>query len=151
MSKKNLIEIQKEIVEDFEGLFDWKERYQYLIELGSKLPVLSNEQKIETNKVHGCQSQVWLVYHIENDQLVFAADSDSQIVKGILAILLEVFSQQTAQAIVEAPLDFIETIGLSKHLSMSRSNGLAAMLAKIKDIANTTLLETKKQHPHDEQ
>lgn len=139
MTKKNLIEIQEEITEDFASFFDWKERYQYLIELGSKLPSLANEQKVEANKVHGCQSQVWLVHHFENDHLFLTADSDSQIVKGILAILLEIFSGQTAKDIVDAPLDFIEEMGLSKHLSMNRSNGLAAMLAKIKEIANNAI------------
>lgn len=132
-------ETEKEIIEEFEDFFDWKERYQYLIELGEELPLLQESEKIEENKVHGCQSQVWLVHKVEQEKIIFHADSDSTIVKGILAILLRVFSERTPQEILNAPLDFIEEIGLSKHLSMNRSNGLSAMIAKIKEIAKSNL------------
>lgn len=132
-------ETEKEIIKEFEDFFDWKERYQYLIELGEELPLLQESEKIEENKVHGCQSQVWLVHKVEQEKIIFHADSDSTIVKGILAILLRVFSERTPQEILNAPLDFIEEIGLSKHLSMNRSNGLSAMIAKIKEIAKSNL------------
>lgn len=136
---KNIEVIQNEIIEEFEDFFDWKERYQYLIELGEELPPFPDEQKTEVNKVHGCQSQVWLIYKKTDNRLVFLADSDSQIVKGILSVLLRVFSGQTPLAINNASLEFIEKIGLSKHLSMNRANGLTAMVAKIKEIAQSQL------------
>lgn len=126
---------QDAIVDEFAFFGDWTERYQYLIDLGRKLPPFPQEWKTEANKVHGCQSQVWLVPGGDAHRLEFAASSDSSIVTGLIALLLRVYSGRSAQAILATEPRFIEAIGLAKHLSPTRSNGLAAMLKTIKEFA----------------
>ena len=126
---------QKAIAEEFGFFSDWTERYQYLIDLGRKLPAFPDDGKTETNKVHGCQSQVWLLASGGAEHMVFHAISDSSIVSGLIALLLRVYSGRPAVEILQTEPSFIEAIGLAKHLSPTRSNGLAAMLSTIKQHA----------------
>ena len=130
---------QAEIAEEFAFFGDWTERYQYLIDLGRKLPPFPDALKTEENKVTGCQSLVWLVRSGDARRLEFQAISDSAIVSGLIALLLRVYSGRTAQEILATEPTFIEAIGLAKHLSPTRSNGLAAMLAAIKQQARAAL------------
>ena len=126
---------QNAIVEEFSFFGDWTERYQYLIDLGRKLPPLPEEFKTEAHKVQGCQSQVWLVAGGDSEQLEFRAISDSAIVSGLIALLLRVYSGRSAREIIDTEPGFIEAIGLAKHLSPTRSNGLAAMFKTIREHA----------------
>lgn len=123
---------QAAIAEEFGYFSDWTERYQYLIDLGRKLPAFPDSARIEENKVSGCQSQVWLVASGDSSRLDFRAVSDSSIVSGLVALLLRVYSGRPASEILATEPRFIEAIGLSRHLSPTRSNGLASMLATIK-------------------
>ena len=108
------------------------ERYEYIIELGKSLPVISEQFKTEENSIKGCQSKVWVHAKQEEDKLFFTADSDAILTKGIIAILIRAFSNQSASAILEANTDFIDEIGLKEHLSPTRANGLVSMIKKIK-------------------
>jgi len=126
---------QNAIVEEFSFFSDWTERYQYLIDLGRKLPPLPDELKTEAHKVQGCQSQVWLVASGDSHKLDFHAISDSAIVSGLIALLLRVYSGRSAREIIDTEPGFIEAIGLAKHLSPTRSNGLAAMFKTIREHA----------------
>jgi cysteine desulfuration protein SufE len=126
---------QQDIVEEFAFFGDWTERYQYLIDLGKQLPEFPEDLKTEDYRVHGCQSMVWLVPSGNAEQLHFQATSDSAIVSGLIALVLRVYSDRSAHDIIATEPSFIEAIGLAKHLSPTRSNGLAAMLAKIKAYA----------------
>jgi len=128
-------EIQTEIIEDFSFLPQWDERYAYLIELGQKLAPLDEAYKTEENLVRGCQSTVWLHRECRDGDVYLQADSDSLIVKGLAALLMEVFSGQPAKAILAAELTFFDQTGLNKHLSSPRANGLMAMLEQIKAFA----------------
>nr|WP_199046741.1 SufE family protein [Dyella sp. ASV24] len=130
---------QQDIVDEFAFFGDWTERYQYLIDLGKQLPDFPEDLKIEDYRVHGCQSMVWLVPSGDADKLHFQATSDSAIVSGLIALVLRVYSDRSAHDIVTTEPTFIQAIGLAKHLSPTRSNGLAAMLAKIKAYATATL------------
>jgi len=132
-------EAQDAIAEEFSFFGDWTERYQYLIDLGRKLPPLPEELKTEPNKVQGCQSQVWLVASGDAEHLQFRAISDSAIVSGLIALLLRVYSERSAHEILGTEPHFINTIGLAKHLSPTRSNGLAAMFKRIQDEARTRI------------
>lgn len=125
-------EIQDEIVDEFAFLEDWSEKYKYIIDLGKELKPYPEEHRTEENKVRGCQSQVWLYANPGTDKLQFWGDSDAMIVKGLVSLLLRVFSNQPASDILNADLNFIERIGLGTHLSPTRSNGLAAMAKQIK-------------------
>lgn len=126
---------QQEIAEEFAFLGDWSERYQYLIDLGRQLPPFPEERKTEAWRVHGCQSMVWLVPSGDASCMHFEATSDSAIVSGLIALVLRVYSDRPAAEIVATEPGFIGTIGLAKHLSPTRSNGLTAMLAKLKGYA----------------
>ena len=129
-----------ELIENFEFLGDWEERYRYIIELGRKLPDFDPKNRTEENKVRGCQSQVWLVTddHSENsDLLYFRADSDAHIVRGLLAILLMMFTGKSASAILAVDAkDVFAKLGLDQHLSPSRANGLNAMVQRVRAIAS---------------
>lgn len=128
----NIKEIQNEIVAEFSMFDDWMERYEYIIELGKGLPIIEEHFKTEDNIIKGCQSKVW-VHAEENDgKVVFSADSDAILTKGIIAILIRAFSNQTPAAILEANTDFVDEIGLKEHLSATRANGLVSMIKKIK-------------------
>lgn len=126
---------QQEIAEEFAFFSDWTERYQYLIDLGKQLPAFPEAGKTEAFRVHGCQSMVWLVPSGDATKMHFEAISDSAIVSGLIALVLRVYSDRSAQEIVDTEPQFVATIGLAKHLSPTRSNGLAAMLAKLKNYA----------------
>ncbi len=126
---------QTAIAEEFAFFGDWSERYQYLIDLGRKLPPFPAESKTEQHRLHGCQSMVWIVPSGDASRLDFAAASDSAIVSGLIALALRVYSGRSAREILETEPDFVSAIGLAKHLSPTRSNGFAALLAFIRDTA----------------
>jgi cysteine desulfuration protein SufE len=125
-------DIQNEIVDEFSMFDDWMERYEYMIELGKSLPIIEEKFKTDDNLIKGCQSKVWVNAKLENDKIVFSADSDAIITKGIIAILIRVFSNQTPKAILEADTNFIDEIGLKEHLSPTRANGLVSMIKQLK-------------------
>jgi cysteine desulfuration protein SufE len=125
-------EAQSAIAEEFAFFSDWTERYQYLIDLGRQLAAFPDEWKTEEHRVHGCQSMVWLIPSGDASRMHFDAASDSAIVSGLIALVLRVYSDRSAREIVETEPTFIQDIGLAKHLSPTRSNGLAAMLVKLK-------------------
>ncbi|MCC9072265.1 SufE family protein [Flavobacterium sp. F-65] len=125
-------EIQNEIVEEFSMFDDWMQRYEYIIELGKNLPLIKEEYKTEDNLIKGCQSKVWLQGEQNGDKVVFTADSDAILTKGIIAILIRAFSNQKAEDILKADVDFIDEIGLKEHLSATRANGLVSMIKNIK-------------------
>ena len=127
---------EEELLADFEVFDDWADRYRYLIELGESLPELAAQHKIETNKVHGCQSQVWLVAQKRDGRVFFEADSDSAITRGLIALLVRLFSGTTSDEIAAANLSIIEKLGFAKHLSRSRANGFASMIQMIKRLAS---------------
>lgn len=125
-------EIQNEIVDEFSMFDDWMQRYEYIIDLGKALPLIDEQYKTEENIIKGCQSKVWLNGEQVGDKIVFTADSDAILTKGIIAILIRAFSNQKAADILEADTDFIDEIGLKEHLSPTRANGLVSMIKKIK-------------------
>ncbi|HJN54669.1 MAG TPA: SufE family protein [Flavobacteriaceae bacterium] len=125
-------QIQNEIISEFNMFDDWTQRYEYIIDLGKNLPVINDRFKTPDNIIKGCQSKVWLYAEYINNKLIFTADSDAIITKGIIAILIRVFSNQSPKEIIDAKTDFIETIGLKQHLSQTRANGLASMIKQIK-------------------
>ena len=129
-------EAQAAIAEEFALFSDWLERYQYLIDLGRKLPVMPDALKNEDTRLHGCQSNVWIVAEGNSDRLDFRAISDSAIVSGLIYLALRVYSGRPASEILATEPDYIAAIGLAKHLSPTRSNGLAALLAFIRESAN---------------
>jgi cysteine desulfuration protein SufE len=129
---RTIAEIENEIIDDF-ALFDtWEEKYQYIIEIGQKLKPLAAEFKTDDNKIKGCQSSVWLTASENNGIIEFSADSDSVFVKGEIALLMEVLSNQSPEAIVNTELGFIDQIGLRSHMAQTRANGLAAMIKQMK-------------------
>ena len=122
---------QQDVVEEFSFFDNWMDRYQYLIDLGRRLPELPESLKIEANKIKGCQSQVWFVAEQDGERLRFRATSDAAIVSGLIAVLLRIYSGRRAEDIASTPADFVVALGLEQHLSPTRSNGLASMLAAI--------------------
>lgn len=125
-------EIQEEIVDEFSMFDDWMQRYEYIIDLGKALPLIDENYKTEENIISGCQSKVWVHANKIDDKIVFTADSDAILTKGIIAVLVRSFSNQTASDILDANTDFIDEIGLKEHLSPTRANGLVSMIKKIK-------------------
>jgi cysteine desulfuration protein SufE len=125
-------EIQDEIVDEFSMFDDWMQRYEYIIDLGRGLPMIEEQYKTEDNIITGCQSKVWVHAEMIDDKVVFTADSDAILTKGIIAILIRAFSNQKSSDILEANTDFIDEIGLKEHLSPTRANGLVSMIKKIK-------------------
>lgn len=123
---------EKEIVEEFEIFDDWMEKYEYLIDLGKSLPLIDEKYKTEDKIIKGCQSQVWMHSELINGKVVFTADSDAIITKGMVALMIRVLSNHTPDEIINAKLDFVEKIGLTKHLSPTRSNGLVSMIKQMK-------------------
>jgi len=128
-------EIQNEVIEEFEGFDDWMDKYQMLIDLGNELEPLDAKYKTEQNLIDGCQSRVWVQCDHVDGKLVFTADSDALITKGIIALLIRVLSGHTPQEILDSDLYFIERIGLKDHLSPTRSNGLLSMVKQIRAYA----------------
>ena len=128
-------QIQDEIIEEF-GFFDhWTDRYEYLIDLGKKLPLINSAHKTEDRLIRGCQSQVWLHAEKKGDHIIFTADCDALITSGIISLLIRVLSDQPAEEIVKSELYFIDQIGLDKHLSPTRANGLLSMVQQMKQYA----------------
>ena len=125
-------DIQNEIIDEFSMFEDWEERYQYMIDLGKTLPLIEEQYKTEDNIIKGCQSKVWVHAEMNDDKVQFTADSDAIITKGIIAILIRVFSDQKPKDIIEANTDFIDEIGLKEHLSPTRANGLVSMIKQLK-------------------
>ena len=132
---KTINELQDEVVEEFSDFDDWMDKYQMLIDLGNDLETLDDKYKTEQNLIDGCQSRVWVQCDYADGKLVFTADSDALIVKGIIALLIQVLSGHTPKEILDADLYFIDKIGLRDHLSPTRSNGLLAMVKQIKPYA----------------
>ncbi len=131
----DILETEKEIIGEF-GLFDsWDDKYEYIIDLGKKLAPLDPSFKTDENRVRGCQSSVWLIATLENGKLIYKADSDAVIVKGLISMLIRVLSGRTPDEILEAKLDFIREIGMTTHLAQTRSNGLLSMVKQMKHYA----------------
>jgi len=130
---------QDEVIAEFSFFDDWMDRYQYLIDLGRRLPALTEAELVDENKIRGCQSQVWLVAAEEDDRLHFKAISDAAIVSGLIALLLRIYSGRRPQDILDTPPDFVTELQLEQHLSATRSNGLAAMLKAIRRCATEAL------------
>jgi cysteine desulfuration protein SufE len=132
---KKIEEIEQEIVEEF-SLFDsWDDKYEYIIDLGKRLPALDDKFKIDENRVRGCQSTVYLVADYKDGKVYYKAESDAVIVKGLISMLIRVLSGQSPDDIVNAPLNFIKEIGMMTHLAQTRSNGLLAMVKQMKNFA----------------
>jgi len=134
-------EIQKELSDDFSLLANWEEKYEYLIEMGMDMPAMKPENKVDENLVKGCQSSVWFDVNCQDGMIVFEADSDSLVVKGMVAVLYKLFNHQSARDVLEADLGLFEELGLWHHLSSQRSNGLTAMVAHLKAKAADCLAE----------
>lgn len=139
IANANAAQAQQDIADEFAFFSDWTERYQYLIDLGKQLPPFPEEWKTEEHRVHGCQSMVWLVPSGDAARMHFDAASDSAIVSGLIALVLRVYSDRPAAEIIATEPAYIQQIGLAKHLSPTRSNGLAAMLVKLKAYAAAAL------------
>jgi cysteine desulfuration protein SufE len=134
-SNRRMQDSEEEIIEDF-SLFDtWEEKYEYIIDLGKKLPLLEEHYKVEENRIKGCQSIVWLVAEYNDGRVFFKAESDAVIVKGLVSMLIRVLSGHAPDEIINAKLDFIREIGMMTHLAQTRSNGLLAMIKQMKNYA----------------
>ncbi len=130
---------QDELVEEFQFFDNWMDRYQYLIDLGRRLPVFPESERIDANKIRGCQSQVWFVANDIDGRLHFRAISDAAIVSGLIALLLRVYSDRRPQEILDTPPEFVAALELEQHLSPTRSNGLSSMLNAIRNFATAAL------------
>lgn len=128
----NIIQKEEALIEEFNLFTDWMEKYEYIIELGKELQVIEDDEKTDSRLIEGCQSKVWLKSECIGDRMVFKADSEAIITKGIIALLIRVLNNEHPQDIARANLDFIDKIGLKEHLSPTRSNGLNGMIRKIK-------------------
>lgn len=125
-------EIEAEVVEEFELFDDWMQKYEHIIDLGKSLPLIDEKYKTEEKIIKGCQSQVWLHSEFVNGKVIYTADSDAIITKGMVALMIRVLSNHTPEEIINTKLDFIDKIGLTKHLSPTRSNGLLSMIKQMK-------------------
>lgn len=139
-------EKEEKIVRSFNSLGDWTERYRFIIDLGKRLPPLEVEHKIEENLVRGCQSQVWLIADLEGDRVVFRADSDAAITRGLIALLLKFYSGESPDTILETPPEFIRKIRMQEHLSPTRSNGLLSMVKQMKIYAMAYKTKLEQSH-----
>jgi cysteine desulfuration protein SufE len=124
--------VQDEIIEEFSMFDDWMQRYEYLIELGKSLPLIDAAFKTDDNIIKGCQSRVWLHAESDGDKIIYTADSDAILTKGLIALMIRVLSEQKAKDILEADMDFVDEIGLKEHLSPTRANGLLSMIKQMK-------------------
>lgn len=125
-------EIQRDLVDEFSMFDDWMDRYEYMIDLGKSMPIIDEQFKKDENLIKGCQSKVWLHAELANDKVIYTADSDAIITKGIVSILIRTFTNQTPTEILNANTDFVDEIGLKEHLSPTRANGLVSMIKEIK-------------------
>ena len=131
-----VLRAQQELVEEFSFFDNWMDRYQYIIDLGRRLPEFPEAEMTDANRIKGCQSQVWFVASRRDDKLEFRAISDAAIVSGLIALLLRIYSGRRPQEILDTPPEFVAALGLEQHLSPTRSNGLASMLQAIRDFAS---------------
>lgn len=136
---KTLKEVQADIIEEFSMYDDWLDKYQYLIELGNSLEAFPDGLKTDDRLIKGCQSRVWLDAKVEDDKIVFSADSDAIITKGIISLLISVYSGRTAEEIAGDDFSFVEKLGLKENLSPTRANGLVSMIATIRNIAEKNI------------
>ena len=134
-NQRTIEEIEEEIAEEFSLFESWDDKYEYIIDLGKKLPALEDEHKIDENRVRGCQSTVWLVADYRDGKIFYKAESDAVIVKGLISMLIRVLSGQSPDDIIQAKLNFIQQIGMTTHLAQTRSNGLLAMVKQMKNFA----------------
>jgi cysteine desulfuration protein SufE len=139
-----IAEIQEELIEEFSLFDDWMDKYEHLIQLGKSLPIIDPDLKTDDRIIKGCQSKVWLNAAMENDKLIFTADSDAIITKGIVAVLVRVFSGHSPEEIANANTNFIDEIGLKEHLSPTRANGLVSMIKQMKLYALAFQAQLKK-------
>ena len=128
----NIKEIQDDIVEEFALFEDWMQKYEYMIELGKSIDLIDSKNKVDSNLIKGCQSKLWLFAELKNGKIIYSADSEAIITKGIAAILLRVFSNQTPLDVLNSDLKYIDEIGLKEHLSPTRANGLVSMIKQMK-------------------
>ena len=128
----NIKEIQDDIVEEFALFEDWMQKYEYMIELGKSIDLIDSKNKVDSNLIKGCQSKLWLFAELKNGKIIYSADSEAIITKGIAAILLRVFSNQTPLDVLNSDLKYIDEIGLKEHLSPTRANGLISMIKQMK-------------------
>lgn len=135
----DIAQAQQELIDEFSLFDNWMDRYQYIIDLGRRLPEFPEQWRTEAHRLHGCQSQVWLKSQRQDGRLHFAAISDSAIVSGLIALLMRVYNDREPDEILATPPDFIAAVGLNEHLSPTRSNGLSAMIAAIKAAAREQL------------
>lgn len=144
--QKTIQQIEDEIVEEF-SLFDsWDDKYEYIIDMGKKLPALDDKHKLDENRVRGCQSTVWLVSEYKDGIIYFKADSDAMITKGLVSMLIRVLSGHTPDEIIEANLGFIQKIGMTTHLAQTRANGLLAMVKQMKNFALAYKIKNSMTH-----
>ena len=129
---KSIATIQTEIIDEFSLFDDWMQRYEYMIDLGKSLPIIDQKHKTDSNIIKGCQSKVWVYAELKKNQVIYTADSDAIITKGIIALLLRVYSKQHPSDILKADTSFIDKIGLKEHLSPTRANGLLSMVKQLK-------------------
>lgn len=139
----DILEVQQQIIDEFRALGDWTERYKHIIKQGRTLDPLDEQYKVDENLVRGCQSQVWLHTRFENGKVIFEADSDAAITKGLVALMVRFYSEQEPETIINTSPDFIKKIGMEQHLSPTRSNGLASMVKQMKIYAMA--YKTKKE------
>lgn len=141
-----ILDTEEEIVEEFELFDTWEEKYEYIIDMGKKLQPLEEQFKTEDNIIKGCQSRVWLVTDYKDGKIMFKADSDAVIVKGLVSMLIRVLSNHTPGEILDAQLNFIDKIGMKQHLAQTRSNGLAAMVKQMKSYALAYKMKAEKEN-----
>ena len=132
---KTIGEVQDEIVEDFEYLEDWRDRYEHIVDVGRRLPPFPDSERTEENEVHGCQSKVWLHAAVQDGKVYYDGDSNTAIVKGLIALALRVYSGRTPDEIIQTPPTYVDRIGMSQHLMSSRAEGLQAVIKRIKSEA----------------
>ena len=134
-----LAEAENAVIDEFSMYEEWLDKYEYLIELGKSLKDYPESSKVDNNLIKGCQSRVWLNYEIKDGRIVFNADSDAIITKGIISLLIGIYSDRTPEEILSSDFSVVEKIGLKENLSPTRANGLVSMIARIKDIARQTV------------
>ena len=139
----DIYEVEQNIITEFDSFEDWMDKYNYIIELGKDLPLIDEQYKTDQYLISGCQSQVWLHAEIKDGKVIYTADSDAIITKGIIHLLIRVLSNQTPEAIINAQLTYIDRIGLKDHLSPTRSNGLASMIKQMKMYAVAFQIKNK--------
>lgn len=139
MKKMTLAEAENAVIDEFSMYEEWLDKYEYLIELGKSLKDYPESSKVDNNLIKGCQSRVWLDYEIKDGRIVFNADSDAIITKGIISLLIGIYSDRTPEEILSSDFSVVEKIGLKENLSPTRANGLVSMIARIKDIARQTV------------